>query len=201
MNGLRIQETVLQQFSPEEQALLRPQTSTVLGMEVVVKFHKNQVESQRARNPFVSWTLNKIALIDRAWLKANSDAMPIKDREWWRVKIENETSSGQPIGCFVVRPLWKVEREDLVIFAPSTFELAQEGVTVLMYPKMKPWLPWVTPKGLRRAVMKKTGGSSLIIPLSYPPEGQPEDSHAYNEGLPSYMLNSSSGDDDLDDVI
>lgn len=200
MQGLRIQERVLQQFSPEEQELLRPQVSSVLGMEVVVKFHKNQIENQRARNPFVSWTLNKVAVIDKGWLRANSENNPVKDRDWWRVKIESETSSGQAIGCFVVRPLWKVEREELAIFAPSTFELVQKGLTVLMYPKMKPWLPWVTPKGLRRAVMSKTGGASLIIPLSYPPEGQPEGTSTYNEGLPSYMLMDPDLDD-LNDVL
>ena len=200
MHGLRIQERVLQQFTPEEQDLLRPQASPALGMEVVIKFHKNQVENQRARNPFVSWTLNKVAVIDKAWLKANSENNPIRDRDWWRVKIENETSSGQPIGCFVVRPLWRIEREELAIFAPSTFELVQQGLTVLMYPKMKPWLPWVTPKGLRRAIMTKTGGASLIIPLSYPPDGQPEGTEKYNEGLPSYMLLDAS-EADLDDVL
>lgn len=199
MQGLRIQERVLNQFSPEEQELLRPQTSSVLGMEVVVKFHKNQIESQRARNPFVSWTLNKVAVIDKTWLQANSENNPVKDRDWWRVKIESETSSGQAIGCFVVRPLWRVEREELAIFAPSTFELVQKGLTVLMYPKMKPWLPWVTPKGLRRAVMAKTGGASLIIPLSYPPEGAPEGT--YNEGLPTYMLTNPDHLDDLNDVL
>lgn len=198
MYGLRIQERVLSQFTPDEQALLRPKTSMVLGMEVAIKFHKNQIESQRVRNPFVSWTLNKVAVIDRSWLKANADNMPVKDRDWWRCKIENETSPGQAIGCFVVRPLWKMERDELAIFAPSTFELEQKGLTVFMYPKLKPWLPWVTPKGLRRAIMEKTRGASLIIPLSYPPEGQPQ--QEYNEALPSYLLNlNSSEEEDLED--
>lgn len=199
MQGLRIQDRILAQFSPDEQVLLRPKTSLAVGMEVVIKFHRNQIENQRNRNPFVSWTLNKVAVIDKDWLKANAGHNPVQDRDWWRCKIEHETSPGQAVGCFVVRPLWSMDRAELAIFAPSTFELEQKGLTVLMYPKLKPWLPWVTPKGLRKVIMEKTGGASLIIPLSYPPEGQPMGKSF--EALPSYMLDiANSGVNDEFDL-
>lgn len=170
-NPISLNDDSLRQFTPEEQYLLRPLKSSVVDMEAVVKFHVNQQETQRRKNPFVSWTLNKIAVIDKAWLRQfNSDQMPVRDGDFWRVKIENETSPGQPLGCFVVRPLWRVERKDLVPLAPSTFTKVQKGLTVLLYPKIRPWLPWIIPKALRQMIMRTTGGAALVIPLSYPPD-------------------------------
>jgi hypothetical protein len=168
---ISIAEEALKQFSAEEQFLLRPIKSAVTDMEAVIKFHLNQQENQRKKNPFVSWTLNKIAVIDKTWLRQfKPDQNPVRDGDFWRVKIENETSPGQPLGCFVVRPLWRVERKDLVPLAPSTFTKVQQGLTVLLYPKIRPWLPWIIPKALRQMIMRTTGGAALVIPLSYPPD-------------------------------
>ena len=174
-NPIQMREEILSQFSPEEQFLLRPLKSVVVNMEAVVKFHTNQQENQVKKNPFVSWTLNKIAIIDKAWLNQFAEEIPVKDGDFWRVKIENETSPGQPVGCFIVRPLWKVERKDLVFLVqPSTWTKVQHGLTVMLYPKIRPWLPWIIPKALRQMVMTKTGAAALVIPLSYPPEGKPD---------------------------
>lgn len=169
-------EDVLNQFTAEEQYLLRPTKSVVLNMEAVVRFHQNQQPNQVKKNPFISWTLNKIAVIDKRWLSQfHSSEVPIQDGDFWRVKIEDETSPGQPVGCFIVRPLWKVTKKDLVILVqPSTWTRVQHGLTVILYPKIRPWLPWIIPKALRQMVMRKSGGAALVIPLSYPPEGKPE---------------------------
>ncbi len=172
LKPLQTQDAVLNEFSLDEQYLLRPKKCVVKGMEVVIKFHKNQ--QQDNKNTFVSWTLNKITVIDNSWLKLNKDNIPIKDMDWWRVKIETETNPGQPFGCFIVRPLWKVEREVLAILAPSTWTQVQHGLTLLLYPKLKPWMPWIIPKALRKLIMRKSGCSALVIPLCYPPEGEPE---------------------------
>lgn len=179
-------EEILSQFSQEEQILLRPTRSVVINMEAVIKFHQNQQENQLKKNPFVSWTLNKIAVIDKNWLQQFiGKDLPIKDGEFWRVKIEHETSPGQPIGCFVVRPLWKVNREELAILAPSTWTVVQHGLTVILYPKIRPWLPWIIPKALRQMIMRKTGGAALIIPLAYPPDKKLGN---MNEELPTAAL-------------
>ena len=175
---ISISEETFAKFSPDEQFLLKPLKSCALNMEVMVKFHRNQQESQVKKNPFVSWTLNKVAVIDRSWLEDVRDNNPITDMDWWRVKIENETSPGQPVGCFIVRPLWKVDRKDLAVFlAPSTWTAVQHGLTVMLYPKIRPWMPWIVPKALRNMVMRKTSGAALVIPLSYPPEGDPKESY------------------------
>jgi len=171
MYSLRTSDSMLTQFSPEEQQMLRPMTSQALGMEVMVKFHRNTHDDQVQRNPWVSWTLNKIAMIDRTWLQQHGPA--IDDMSWWRVKVESETRPGEPAGAFILRPLWRVDRNDLVMLAPSTWDQVQKGPTVLLYPKLKPWLPWIMPRALRRLIMKQSRGSALVIPLSYPPEGQP----------------------------
>ena len=121
--------------------------------------------------------------------------MPIDDMDWWRVKIESETSPGQPVGCFIVRPLWKVEREDLTILAPSTWTQVQSGLTVLLYPKIKPWMPWIIPKALRKLIMRKSGGSALLIPLSYPPEGEPDVVKDEEGFTPLYMQQQQEPDD------
>ena len=143
---LQTHECVLEQFSTDEQYLLRPKKSVVKGMEAVIKLHKNKQTNDK--NPFISWTLNKVAVIDSAWLKSHKDNMPVNDMDWWRVKIESETSPGQPVGCFIVRPLWKVERDNLAILAPSTWTQVQSGLTILLYPKIKPWMPWIIPKSI-----------------------------------------------------
>lgn len=180
---IKMDEEQLAQFTAEEQYLLRPLKSVVLNMEAVVKFHLNQQENQVKKNPFVSWTLNKISVIDKNWLSQfKSGESPVRDGDFWRVKIEHETSPGQPIGCFVVRPLWKVERKDLVILAPSTWTKMQHGLTVMLYPKIRPHLPWIIPKALRQMVMRKSGGAALVIPLSYPPDEKKVD---MEEKLPS----------------
>jgi hypothetical protein len=182
---ISIGEDALKQFSPEEQYLLRPLKSAVINMEAVVKFHTNQQESQIKKNPFVSWTLNKIAVIDKNWLQQfKTDQIPIRDGDFWRIKIEHETSPGQPLGCFIVRPLWRIERKDLVPLAPSTFSKVQQGLTVLLYPKIRPWLPWIIPKALRQMIMRTTGGAALVIPLSYPPEKEISARDLASEELP-----------------
>lgn len=190
---LRTQDRVLDQFSKDEQYLLRPKKSVVKGMEAVIKLHRNKQASDK--NPFISWTLNKVAVIDNTWLKVHKDRMPIDDMDWWRVKIESETSPGQPVGCFIVRPLWKVEREDLTILAPSTWTQVQSGLTVLLYPKIKPWMPWIIPKALRKLIMRKSGGSALLIPLSYPPEGEPDVVKDEEGFTPLYMQQQQEPDD------
>lgn len=173
MDALTTNEKILDKFSLEEQYLLRPMRSVVRGMEAVIKLHRNKVEQAADKNPFVSWTLNKVAVVDKAWLQAHKQDNPIEDMSWWRVKIEMETSPGQPVGCFVVKPLWPVQRDDLVILAPSLWTQQQRGLSVLLYPKIKPWMPWIVPKALRKLIMRKTGAAALVIPLSYPPEGLP----------------------------
>ena len=190
---LQTHERVLEQFSGDEQYLLRPKKSVVKGMEAVIKLHKNKQGVDK--NPFISWTLNKVAVIDSSWLKAHKDNMPIQDMDWWRVKIENETSAGQPVGCFVVRPLWKVERDDLAILAPSTWTQVQSGLTILLYPKIKPWMPWIIPKALRKLIMRKSGGSALLIPLSYPPEGEPEFVKEESDFIPLYAQQNLEPED------
>lgn len=191
---LKIQDRVLEQFTSDEQYLLRPKKSVVKGMEAVIKLHKNKQSLEK--NPFISWTLNKVAVIDGGWLKAHRSDMPIADMDWWRVKIENETSPGQPVGCFIVRPLWKVERDDLAILAPSTWTQVQSGLTILLYPKIKPWMPWIIPKALRKLIMRKSGGSALLIPLSYPPEGEPDSVKKETGFIPLYVQNQMADPDD-----
>jgi len=166
-------EETLQKFSTEEQYLLRPRESVVLGEEVMVKFHKNQLPNQSHKNPWISWTLNKIAVVSKEWIDAQGPN-PISNMSWWRVKIVKETSPGQDIGCFIVKPLWEVPRSDLVTLVPNTWEQVQKGLTIMLYPKIKPWMPWIIPKALRKMTMRKTGGSALIIPLSYAPDEQEE---------------------------
>lgn len=173
-NPIAMSEDMLNQFSDEEQLLLKPLKSAVVNMEAVIKFHKNQQTKQLNKNPFISWTLNKAAVIDKTWLNLYKEK--IQDMSWWRVKIERESSPGQPYGCFIVRPLWEVKIENLVILAPTTWSKVQQGLTVVLYPKIKPWMPWIIPKALRKMIMKKTNGAALVIPLSYPPEGDPEES-------------------------
>ena len=196
---LQTHECVLEQFSSDEQYLLRPKKSVVKGMEAVIKLHKNKQATDK--NPFISWTLNKVAVVDSAWLKAHKNEMPIDDMDWWRVKIENETSPGQPVGCFIVRPLWKVEREDLAILAPSTWTQVQSGLTILLYPKIKPWMPWIIPKALRKLIMRKSGGSALLIPLSYPPEGEPDSVKNESGFIPLYAQQSEPEDMQLDEFM
>ena len=196
---LQTHECVLEQFSSDEQYLLRPKKSVVKGMEAVIKLHKNKQATDK--NPFISWTLNKVAVVDSAWLKAHKNDMPIDDMDWWRVKIENETSPGQPVGCFIVRPLWKVEREDLAILAPSTWTQVQSGLTILLYPKIKPWMPWIIPKALRKLIMRKSGGSALLIPLSYPPEGEPDSVKNESGFIPLYAQQSEPEDMQLDEFM
>lgn len=196
---LQTHECVLEQFSSDEQYLLRPKKSVVKGMEAVIKLHKNKQATDK--NPFISWTLNKVAVVDSAWLKAHKNDMPIDDMDWWRVKIENETSPGQPVGCFIVRPLWKVEREDLAILAPSTWTQVQSGLTILLYPKIKPWMPWIIPKALRKLIMRKSGGSALLIPLSYPPEGEPDSIKNESGFIPLYAQQFEPEDMQLDEFM
>ena len=196
---LQTHECVLEQFSSDEQYLLRPKKSVVKGMEAVIKLHKNKQANDK--NPFISWTLNKVAVVDSAWLKSHKDDMPINDMDWWRVKIENETSPGQPVGCFIVRPLWKVERENLAILAPSTWTQVQSGLTILLYPKIKPWMPWIIPKALRKLIMRKSGGSALLIPLSYPPEGEPDSIKKESGFIPLYAQHPEPEDMQLDEFM
>jgi len=199
MEPILTNDKILDKFSIEEQYLLRPMRSVVRGMEAVIKLHKNKMEQASDKNPFVSWTLNKVAVVDKMWLQAHKQDMPIQDMSWWRVKIENETSPGQPVGCFIVKPLWPVDREDLVILAPSLWTQQQRGLSVLLYPKLKPWMPWIIPKALRKLIMRKTGAAALVIPLSYPPEGIPKD--AKPEPIDSVKMYADLfKDDEVDDT-
>jgi len=41
---------------------------------------------EEKKNPYISWTLNKAAVIDKRWLLYHKNE--IQDMDWWRVKIE-----------------------------------------------------------------------------------------------------------------
>jgi hypothetical protein len=176
--ALQTSEEILNKFPEKDRYLLKTKKSVAIGFEVMMKFHVNQISYQKKRNPFASWTLNKVAVIDEKWLQEHKTT--VQDMDWWRVKIEEETSPNQAMGCFIVRPLWKVEQKDLVILAPSTWTQVHKGQTVFLYPKLQPWMSWIIPKALRRLIMRKTNSSALIIPLSYPPEGNPEKENVPN---------------------
>ena len=76
---LKTQDRVLEKFSPDEQYLLRPIKSVVKGMEAVIKLHRNRQGSDK--NPFISWTLNKVAVLDNNWIKQHKQDMPVQDMD------------------------------------------------------------------------------------------------------------------------
>ena len=108
-------------------------------MITLVKFIRNQ--QKKSSNRFVTRTLGKVGVIHSSYYWSMTDR-PHHD-EFWFVEILEEVGQGTSAGCFVLRPLKKVDScrkqgrlvPNVVRLIPGTFDTEKIGSTIYVYPK------------------------------------------------------------------
>jgi len=139
---------------------------SVLGssMYTVVKFFANY--NKASANPLISHSLLKVAFIKKDL------EHEVQHDEFWTVEILEEKARGQFRGCFLLRPIRKVEKEDILRLPPNTFTVRkQDGLLVLTPMKTRDGF-WIVPLAQRKALASEYQAYGVVVDLDL---GQAED--------------------------
>lgn len=110
-------------------------------------------------SPIISSTLGKIAVIDRAWRPIPGVEPPSAEREeFWLVDVVREAQPGKHQGCFIVRPVRCIAREQngkfdrpLLYLLPGMYSIEMYqpspvlGVVAIVTPTEYDGQDWILP--------------------------------------------------------
>lgn len=112
-------------------------TPSYLPVRTVVKFYDNHLPegSRRDNNTLISKTLKKVAVIDSEWAEQNATRLP-SDQDFYLVDVVHETCPGLCKGCFIVRPIRKVDGADVGRLLPGMFIEHEHQNLLIAEPKI-----------------------------------------------------------------
>jgi hypothetical protein len=144
-------------------------TSITPTMATVIKFHKREIPERQANNkrllPVRTRTCMKIGLVDERWVAPEGISVP-KEEEWWLVHIVHETQVGSNRGCFIMRPVKKIDNGSILRLLPGFFVTSQPNPgTLIVTPKDHQHAPWILPLKLKQEFMSRMGLSSVVVNL------------------------------------
>ena len=87
----------------------------IRGIYTVCKFIMNATYDTRNQNRIITKTLGKFGVVDTDY----QGPCPNHD-EFWLVKIVKEIKAGTPMGCIVLTPIMKLERNQIRSIVPNT---------------------------------------------------------------------------------
>lgn len=128
--------------------------SVAEGLRTIVKFYKNT--KQDSPNEIITRTLGKFGVIDN---KQDTFENP-KPEEFWVVEITKELQTGSIKGCFMLKPLEKVDIEQVEKILPDMCEVVEHEATIIFKPKEK-WANghWILPLESKKGMK----GKSVIL--------------------------------------
>jgi len=109
------------------------QQLTPVGCQVIVKFFKNSYDNNI--NQLITRTMGKVGVIDKDYIQSGNE-MPCEG-EFWKVDIVKETNPGKPYGCFILKPICKVDPSSLFKLLPGMYEEVQSNGSLIIIPKTK----------------------------------------------------------------
>ena len=124
--------------------------------KVLVKFHVNMEAT--SKNRIITKTLGKIGVIS-----SDYDGVAPNDEEFWLCDVVKEVTKGTPVsGLFVLRPIRKVDREDISYLIHGMYSLEDEGGIRYVIPKRKN-IYWLMSIDDRRTIMDKAIHAIVIV--------------------------------------
>ena len=124
---------------------------------VVAKFYKSKAPS--GDMGFISRSLGKLAVIDKQYHGM------VQEREIWICQIVKETRTGENNGVFVLRPVERIESDQIRKVIPGFYEVQQIGKAALISPNTDPDAKWILSRSTRRMFAKKY--HAVIVPIRY----------------------------------
>lgn len=132
-------------------------------MLILAKFIHN--DNPRSTNVLITRTLGKFGVLHRESI----EQMQQKPRanEWWYCEIVKETGAGTDRGCWVLKPIKRVEMvekhgfrdNDITYLFPNMYTAQRQGNVLLLYPKrMGP--NWICPSSMRQHLMRQHRNAS-----------------------------------------
>lgn len=142
-------------------------------MEAILKFFENDKPAP-GKNPIVSKTLGKVAIIARAYgdrvARSNGSLAMPQSQEFWRVRILKELERGSRKGCFLVEPIVKVEYEDILHLVPGMYTHIVEHGRMLVTPNPEyQGRACILPLDHKQLFSQRNGISSMIVDVSTKP--------------------------------
>ena len=105
------------------------------GIRIIVKFFENSnSKSKRADNSLVTRTLGKVGFIDKSWKPKEGEPTPQKG-DFWKVEIEREVAPGKNTGCFILKPLCRVDPPKLIKLVPGMYDEEEHDSLLIIRPK------------------------------------------------------------------
>jgi hypothetical protein len=127
-------------------------------MQTVVLFVSTGRKDQPTggwKNKIYTRSLRKIGFIDNRYPK--DGAFP-KDDEHWLVEIVRENMNDKG-GCFILRPVQMVPRDDLMPLVHGSYEMRQDEDAVIITPNDKAKF-WVMSPSAKRSILEAYGAET-----------------------------------------
>ena len=126
-------------------------------MRTVALFVSNG-KARQGQNNVYTRSMRKIAFIDNRHLK--KDGYPKVD-EYWLTEIvrENQGNNG---GCFIVKPLEPVKKDDLVPLVHGMYDLRMDEDAIIITPRDQSKL-WVLSPEAKRAILRSSPNARALV--------------------------------------
>ena len=128
-------------------------------METLVKFFENSDKDNS--NAVISRTLCKIAVVDRDWLKQNSNHP--KAGEFWKIKIVRETCIGMTKGCLIVHPIERIDDTTLIHLVPGMYSESINNRVLILTPQRQE--NWIMPLSYKKYYLAQKNVYAIIVNL------------------------------------
>jgi hypothetical protein len=156
--------------NPAQSPLSEPATTTSPSnlaegvISAVARFHVNHKDHrQRNKNSVVSRTFGKVAVIDKAWIKAMTGHIEMpQDQELWIVDLVRETCPGTNRGLLIMQPRRKLDNSEISVLVLGMYE--EELIQGLLYIRPKHKGPfWILPNALKKSLEEKYKTVNAVV--------------------------------------
>jgi hypothetical protein len=127
-------------------------------MKTVVQFLVNNKGSAKTKNGLYTRSLRKIGVVDSRSDRAQSP----KPKEHWLVEIVRENLSDDGNGCFILKPLERVDITPGSTLLHGDYEMSVVGDSVILTPHDDS-KPWVMSDDAKVSILEETKTRSCVI--------------------------------------
>jgi len=124
-------------------------------MYTVVKFFANY--DRKSQNPLITHSLLKIGFIKKGIPHT------VEHDEFWTVRILKETSPGRAQGCFLLEPIQKIEKSDILRLLPNTFSIRENNGILYISPMKRKDGYWIVPLIQRKMLAAEYKAYGLVV--------------------------------------
>lgn len=89
----------------------------------------------------------------------------VQHDEFWAVEILEEKGKGQFKGCFLLKPLYKIEKDDILRLPPNTFSVRKHNGLLILNPIKSADSFWIIPLLQRKALAVEHNAYGVVVEL------------------------------------